>query len=150
MFEIRNLGKNIRRARLEKNLSMDEVAKEVNISRATLSEIEKGNLKCEIGSYLKTMSLLGIEMSIGFSTKSKQRKRATRRILKRDKKINHWVVFTIELYANHINKPTDIVFKKLEEKGLIDLLYSDYEDLHGMSPEYVNDYLDGCFKGENL
>ena len=129
---------------------MEEVANKVGITRATLSEIEKGNPSCSFGSYLKVISILGIDLTINSKLKSKPRKRATRKILKLDKKINHWVVFTIELYAKHINKPTDLVYKKLEDKGLIDLLYADYEDLHGMSPEYVNEYLDGCFKGDEL
>ena len=94
----------------------------------------------------------GIILDVEFNsiTNSKKRKRATRKILKSDKKINHWVVFTIELYAQHIDKPSDIVYKKLEKTGLIDMLYKDYEDLHGMSPEYINDFLDGCLKGEKL
>ena len=150
MLKLNDLTKQIRNARLAKNLSMEEVANKAGITRATLSEIENGNPNCAFGSYLKVLSILEIEVSVNSSVNSKHRKRATRKILKLDKKINHWVVFTIELYAKHVNKTTDIVYKKLEEKGLIDLLYNDYDDLHGMSPEYINEYLDGCFKGGEL
>lgn len=150
MLDLKTLGKEIRNVRLNKNFSMEEVAKQADITRATLTEIENGNPKSSIGSYLKVMSILGISWSVDSNTKSKQRKRATRKILKIDKKINHWVVFTIELYAKHVNKQTNEVYKKLEKRGLINLLYNDYEDLHGMSPEYINDYLDGCLKGGEL
>ena len=148
MLDVNRLSKEIRNARLTKNLSMESVAKEADITRATLSKIENGDPSCTFESYLKVMSILGIELSFSSVSKNKNRKRATRKILKNDRKINHWVVFTIEVYSNHINKPTNEIFKMLEQKGLIDLLYSDYEDLHGMSPEYINDFIDGCFKGE--
>ena len=147
MIDLKDLSKEIRNSRLSKNLSMEEVAKEAGITRATLSEIEKGNPNCSFGNYLKILSILEIDVSVNSLTKKKLRKRATRRILKEDKKINHWVVFVIENYADHLNKTTNFVFNKLEQKGLIDLLYSDYEDLHGMSIEYINDYLDGCLIG---
>ncbi len=146
MLDLKTLGKEIRNTRLAKNFSMDEVAKHADITRVTLTEIENGNPKSSIGSYFKVMSILGIGWFIDSNTKSKQRKRATRKILKIDKKINHWVVFSIELYAKHLDKQTNVVYKELEKRGLIDLLYNDYEELHGMSPEYINDYLDGCLK----
>lgn len=148
MIDLKVLGSQIRESRLAKNFSMEEIAKQAGITRATLSEIESGNPKCAIGSYLNVMSILGVEVSLGDGVNAKQRKRATRKILKIDKKINHWVVFTIEMYARHLNKPTDFVFKKLVENDLFNYLYEDYEDLHGFSPEYVNDFLDGCMKGD--
>lgn len=150
MLDLKALGKQIREVRLMKNFSMEEIAQKANITRATLAEIENGNPRCAIGSYINVMSILEIDLLLSSKTKSKKRKRATRKILKSDKKINHWVVFTIELYAQHIDKSSDTVYKKLEKTGLIDMLYKDYEDLHGMSPEYINDFLDGCLKGEKL
>ena len=150
MLDLKVLGKQIRETRLTKNFSMEEVAQKAEITRATLSEIENGNPKCAIGSYLKVMSIVDIEVSFDSTRKAKQRKRASRKILKSDKKINHWVVFTIELYAKHIEKPADVVYQKLQETELLEMLYTDYEDLHGMSPEYINDFLDGCLKGEKL
>ena len=55
------------------------------------------------------------------------------------------LAFTIELYAKHIEKPADVVYQKLQETELLEMLYTDYEDLHGMSPEYMNNYFDKCF-----
>ncbi|WP_369792111.1 helix-turn-helix domain-containing protein [Lebetimonas sp. JH292] len=39
-----DLGKIIKKLRKEKNLSQEELAKKANISRATLSKLENGNL----------------------------------------------------------------------------------------------------------
>lgn len=150
MMNIKSLGKQIRETRLLKNFSMEEVASKAEITRATFSEIENGNPKCAIGSYLKVMSILDMDLSFTTFHSRGNRKRATRKILKADKKINHWVVFTIELYAEHVGKTSNAVYKVLEKTKLLDLLYSDYEDLHGMSPEYINDYLDGCLKGVKI
>lgn len=56
-------------------------------------------------------------------------------------------VFCIEYYSNHIGKPSNEVYTLFGNEGLIDLLESDYEDLHGMSIEYLmwffDDYLGG-------
>lgn len=54
--------------------------------------------------------------------------------------------FYIEFYSSHIQKSSDEVFLLFEQEGLLGLLEKDYEDLHGMSMEYmmqfINEYLD--------
>lgn len=56
--------------------------------------------------------------------------------------------FCVEYYAEHIGKSGNEVYKMFEESGLIDLLNQDYEDLHGMSFEYLMQFFDQYFKGE--
>ena len=150
MDELEKLANQIRNKRLELNISMEVVARKANITRATYSEIEKGNPKCSIGSYFKVLELLRIDFSTNETKTKNSRERASRRVLAQEKKINSFVVLCIESYAAYLNKTTDAIFKKLQEAGLIDTLYNDYEDMHGMSSEYINDYFDKCLAGENV
>lgn len=48
-----------------------------------------------------------------------------------------FVIFCIENYADSIGVSSDKVYKLFRNEGLIDLLRSDYDDLHGMGMEYM-------------
>ena len=60
-----------------------------------------------------------------------------------------FVSFCIENYADHIKKPGNEVYKQFRSEGLLDLLRNDYDDLHGMSMEYLMDFCDKYLKGAN-
>lgn len=55
------LGMNIKLARLRRKLSGEMVAERANISRPTLSSIEKGSAGVSIGAYLQVLLVLGLE-----------------------------------------------------------------------------------------
>ena len=55
------LGANIKLARLRRKLSAEQVAERANISRPTLSAIEKGAPTVSLGSYLLVLQVLGLE-----------------------------------------------------------------------------------------
>lgn len=55
------MGENIKLARLRRKLSSEQVAERANISRPTLSAIEKGSPTVSIGSYLLVLHVLGLE-----------------------------------------------------------------------------------------
>ena len=55
------MGENIKLARLRRKLSSEQVAERANISRPTLSSIEKGAPTVSIGSYLLVLQVLGLE-----------------------------------------------------------------------------------------
>jgi len=55
------LGENIKLARLRRKFSSQQVAERANISRPTLSAIEKGKLTVSIGSYLLVLQVLRLE-----------------------------------------------------------------------------------------
>lgn len=55
--------------------------------------------------------------------------------------------FCIELYAEHIGKDSTNVYAMFKQGGLLDLLDDDYEDLHGMSMEYLMQFFDQYFAG---
>lgn len=58
------LGENIRMARLRRKFSTEQVSERANISRPTLSSIEKGNPNVSIGAYVKVLSVLGLEKDL--------------------------------------------------------------------------------------
>ena len=55
------VGENIKLARLRRKLSSEQVAERSNISRPTLSSIEKGSATVSIGAYLQVLFVLGLE-----------------------------------------------------------------------------------------
>lgn len=58
--------------------------------------------------------------------------------------------FCVELYAEHKNALGTDIYALFKSNGLLKLLDDDYEDLHGMSVEYLiqffDDYLGGNTK----
>jgi transcriptional regulator with XRE-family HTH domain len=58
---LNELGDNIKLARLRRKLSAEQVAERANISRPTLSSIEKGSPTVSMGSYLLVLQVLGLE-----------------------------------------------------------------------------------------
>jgi transcriptional regulator with XRE-family HTH domain len=58
---LKELGENIRLARLRRKLSTKQVAERAGIGRTTLYEIEKGKPNVSIGNYAQVLSVLGLE-----------------------------------------------------------------------------------------
>ncbi len=58
---LKELGGNIRLARLRRKLSTQQVAERAGISRPTLYDIESGKAKVSIGNYAQVLSVLGLE-----------------------------------------------------------------------------------------
>jgi transcriptional regulator with XRE-family HTH domain len=57
---LENLGENIKLARLRRRLSTQQVSERADISRPTLSAIEKGKPSVSIGLYLQVLFILGL------------------------------------------------------------------------------------------
>ncbi len=57
--------------------------------------------------------------------------------------------FCIEYYSKHIGKPSNEIYTLFAKEGLLDLLDSDYEDLHGMGMEYLMQFFDEYLGGKN-
>ncbi len=58
---LKELGGNIRLARLRRKLSTQQVAERAGISRPTLYGIERGKATVSIGNYAQVLSVLGLE-----------------------------------------------------------------------------------------
>lgn len=58
------LGENIKLARLRRNITMEDLSIQSNVSIPTIRNIESGNPNTSIGSYLKVLSILGLEKDI--------------------------------------------------------------------------------------
>lgn len=58
---LNEMGQNIKLARLRRKLSAEQVAERANISRPTLTAIEKGLPTVSIGSFLLVLQVLGLE-----------------------------------------------------------------------------------------
>ena len=136
------LGKMIKEKRLAQNLRMDDVARKAGISRVTLWSIEKGEGNCSLSSLLRVMDVLGLRMIVeNQSSLENEMARATRANTVLSKKINRFIIMCVEQYALFSGSRSDVIYKEMERKGILDELESDYEDLHGMSAVYLNDYL---------
>ena len=136
------LGKMIKENRLAQNLRMDDVARKAGISRVTLWSIEKGEGNCSLSSLLRVMDVLGLRMAVeNQCSLERERDRATRANTVLSKKINRFIIMCVEQYALFSGSRSDVIYKEMERKGILDELESDYEDLHGMSAVYLNDYL---------
>ena len=141
------LGNAIKEKRLALNLRMDDLAKKANITRSTLWSIEKGSANCSIGSIIKLLDILNLDLNLVDKVQtSNQRVRATRVNTALDKKINRFVIMCVEQYALHTSKGSEAIYKEMLKKGVISELENDYEDLHGMSTVYLNDYIESILK----
>ena len=56
-----DMGENMKLARLRRKLSSTQVAERANISRPTLTAVEKGSPTVSMGSYLLVLQVLGLE-----------------------------------------------------------------------------------------
>ena len=50
--------------------------------------------------------------------------------------------FCIEFYSRHIQKPSPEVYAMFRDSGLLTMLKTDYEDLHGMGMEALMQFFD--------
>lgn len=135
------IGKIIKNKRLELNLRMDDLAKEVGITRSTLSAIENGNGNYTIDALLNTMNHLGLDLNIISDKRDITRSRATRRNTAIDKKINRFIIMCVEQYASSVEEASAEVYLRMNKNGVIKELADDYEDMHGMSTEFLNDHI---------
>ncbi len=55
--------------------------------------------------------------------------------------------FCVEHYAVHIGKPSNEVYELFSKEGLLTMLDSEYDDLHGMGMEYLMQFFDEYLKG---
>ena len=141
------IGGLLRNKRLELNLTMNSVARQIGVTRSTLSSIENGNGNYTIDILLELLRVLHLSMDIDASSKTINRQRATRTTTVEDKKINRFIVMCVEQYASFSNQGSAHTYKLLNESGIIDELKEDYEDMHGMSVLEINEYIRKRLKG---
>ena len=55
----------------------------------------------------------------------------------------------MEHYADHVHRPSNEVYQLFKREGLLDLLRSDYEDLHGMGLEYMMQFCGQYLNGQS-
>jgi hypothetical protein len=59
-----------------------------------------------------------------------------------------FLAFCLEFYAEHTATASPAVYRLFKGSGLFDMLISDYEDLHGMSFEYLMQFFDEYLEAE--
>jgi hypothetical protein len=59
-----------------------------------------------------------------------------------------FLAFCVEFYAEHTATPSPDVYRRFTRTGLLDMLLDDYEDLHGMSFEYLMQFFDEYLEGD--
>jgi len=61
---LKELGNNIKLARLRRKLSTEQVSVRASIARMTLYAIEKGSSTVSIGAYIQVLFVLGLEKDL--------------------------------------------------------------------------------------
>ncbi len=61
---LKELGENLRLARLRRKLSTEQVSERANIGRKTLYNIENGSPSVAMGMYCKVLFVLGLEKDL--------------------------------------------------------------------------------------
>ena len=89
------LGKLIRSARKERSLTTQELAERAGISRGLLQRIEKGDLKCGIGTIFEVATIVGVKLFEAEETT------LTKHIRQADEKL--------ALLPKSVRKPTPVV-----------------------------------------
>ena len=143
------LGNIIRQKRLNINMTMDECAKKAGITRATLSSIENGTSNCSISTMFNVLDVLELSFAID-NVNNVDRQRASRINTALNKKINKFIIMCVEEYATYINKSSKETYTKMKNKGIIEELKYDYEDLHGFSTVYLNEYIADLLGDEQI
>ena len=88
------------------------------------------------------MGVLGLSLVVDSDGSiNTMRNRASRLNTLLDKRINSFLIMCIEQYAHSVNKSSGEIYKKMKSKNVLQAIIEDYEDLHGMSTEYLNDYI---------
>jgi hypothetical protein len=59
-----------------------------------------------------------------------------------------FITFCLELYAEHKKTSSPEVYQLFNKTGIMELLKTDYEDLHGMSFEYLNQFFDSYLEAK--
>lgn len=135
-----SIGKTIKEKRLLLNMRMEDLAKQVGISRSLLWSIEKGDSNYSIKTLLALTKALDLKFDFEENQLKTRNERARRINSKLDKKINRFIVMCVTQYSKKYNSDFVDTYFEFLNKGLINEIESDYEDLHGMSTEYLNDY----------
>ncbi|MCM1440675.1 MAG: DUF3791 domain-containing protein [Roseburia sp.] len=59
-----------------------------------------------------------------------------------------FISFCVEYYAEHIGKTSNEVYALFKKEGVLNMLEEDYGDLHGMSMEYLMQFIDEYLGGK--
>lgn len=147
MENLVEIGSTLKQKRLSLNLTMDYVANQANITRATLWSIENGKGNYSINSLLSVMKVLSLNLTVtGNKDLIVSRERASRINTALDKKKNRFIIMCIEQYSSAYEKDSQKTYEKMLKTGVMDELISDYEDLHGMSTDYLNSYINSLLE----
>ena len=149
MDNLVKLGQSIKEKRLSLNMRMEEVARQAEITRSTLWSIEKGTSNCSIKTIFRVLDILGLSFNVSKNESDGIfRSRATRQNTVLDKKINRFILMCVEQYALSLNIGSKEAYRQMSESGVIEELKNNYEDLHGMSTLYLNDYIESIIVGD--
>lgn len=158
---VKDTGKRIQQLREEKNLSMSELAKAVNVSRSLISQVEKGDAYPSLLTLEKIANALGVSLSKFFQVESNSNdeekiivRSGTRKIITMQDSKNKYYILSPSLYKNMEFLITE--FPPYEEGDGIDYFQHDGEEyfyvlsgqLHltvGDNTYIINEDDSGCF-----
>lgn len=145
------IGEAVKNKRIALNLTSEQLAIASGLSRSTLYSIEAGSGNYSIDALLKVFEILSLNIKLLGCVKPKISKARAKRInTKLDIKINRFVIMCVEQYCAYKEKSSDELYPLLEKKGIIAELEDDYEFLHTLSTEWINDYIDAMLRNDFL
>ena len=84
-----------------------------------------------------------ISFVIGENLKEQtNRSRASRKNTKRNKQINGFIIMCVEMYSKYKGLSNQRTYSLLKENNILNMFENDYDDLHGMGTEWLNNYID--------
>ena len=72
---LERMGRQIKKARLRRNIRAEEVAEQAGISKGTLTAVEKGVPTVSIGAYAAVLCVLGLEDNLKLIAMDEEEKR---------------------------------------------------------------------------
>lgn len=135
-----DIGKLLKNKRLQLDLRMEQVVKDLGVTRTTLWSIENGNGNYTIDTLLKLMDYY--KMSIDIDPQQEGDKKRASKVTKTTRDtINRFVIMCIEQFAAATGKTSSEIYNRLYEAKVLNLLRDDYEKICNFPSKSLNELI---------
>ncbi len=149
--EIIPIGKRIRKARLEKKITLDTMANETGMKKEAIKDIESGKTRPSVGTILQISKTLSIDSSVLFKEQDDVAQKRSRAYTKRTDNYAY-TPLTPNAENKHL-KAFKIVVKAQESHGGVGFQHEGEEFVHvlkGQVEVQVGEHVNKLKKGDSL